>query len=292
MTAIGRRQLRNAGRETGMAHLQRRAKMTGGVAAWRAGFEETMFSPMIHIRLSRMTDQAKHRDENELFQLYHQPELRSLPEIAWVDRFANAPDCARHATHDAAHALDYAAISWLRPDAHASARALTEHFERAAQLGLHSRGWAKPVVDGFFVPLKGYVRKDALLSADALPFRPNTGAYLLLTEFFRHHDVEAEDVFRWYDQTRIPQLLDCAGAAGAWTFGAREFYTPTRDLAQPIQRLTIVYLQGDPLAFANDVAASSKEMRDTTMVERLLFAGPLRAIVPWQWGWFDARGVA
>ena len=251
-----------------------------------------MFSPMIHILLNRMTDQAKHRDENELFQLFHQPELRSLPEIAWVDRFVNAPDCARVSTYDTAHALDYAAICWLRPDAYAGARALTEHFERAAQLGLHSRGWAKPVFESFFVPLKGYVRKQALLSSDALPFRPNTGAYLMLSELTRHHDAEAEDIFRWYDQTRIPDLLDCVGAAGAWTFGEREFFSPTRDLAKPTQRLTIVYLEGDPLAFAADVAARSKGLRDTTAVERLLFAGPLRAIVPWQWDWFDTRGRA
>ena len=27
-------------------------------------------------------------------------------------------------------------------------------------------------------------------------------------------------------------------------------------------------------------------------VEKILFAGPLRRIVPWQWDWFDARGKA
>lgn len=248
-----------------------------------------MFAPMIHLALSRMTDPAAHRAENELFQLYHQPELRSLPGIAWVDRFVNTPACAKLATHDAGHALDYAAITWLRPEAHTSARTLTEHFERAAQLGLHSRAWAKPVLEEFFVPLKGYVRKEALLSAEALAFRPNTGAYIMLSSFFRHRDAEAEDVFRWYDQTRIPQLLTCVGAAGAWTFGAREFYAPDRDLAKPTLRLTIVYLETDPLAFARDVAARTDSLRDTSSVERMLFAGPLTTILPWQWDWFDAQ---
>jgi hypothetical protein len=239
-----------------------------------------------------MTDPAKHRDENELFQLYHQPELRSLAEIAWVDRFVNAPDCKTCTTHDEAHALDYAAITWLRGETHAAARALGEHFERAAQLGLHSRSWATSVFEGFFVPLKGYVREEALLSAEALPFRPNMGAFVILHEFFRHHDAEAEDVFRWYDQSRVPQLLDCVGAAGAWTFGAREFYAPGRDLTKPIRRLTVVYLERDPLAFADGVAACSKNMRDTSHVETILFAGPLRTIVPWQWDWFDGRASA
>lgn len=251
-----------------------------------------MFSPMTHLSLSRMTDPAQHRAENELFQLYHQPELRSLPEVAFVDRFVRAPDCAPRSKHDADHAFDYAAMCWLRPPAHPSARAMSEHFERAAQIGLHSRAWAKPAVEAFFVPLKGYVNKETLLSADALPFRPNTGAYLMLSEFFRHHDVEAEDTYRWYDQTRIPEMLGCKGAAGAWTFGERAFFAPGRDLTKSTQRLTVVYLDGDPLAFAADLDARSKSLRDTSSVEKILFAGPLRAIVPWQWDWFDTHGSA
>ena len=233
-----------------------------------------------------MTDPARHRAENELFQLYHQPELRSLPEVAWVDRWVCAPDCTAHATRTAEGRFDYAAIMWLRPPAHASARACAEHFERAAQLGLHSRAWAETTLETFMVPLKGYVRRAALLSADALPFRPNTGVWLVVSRFHRHHDADAEDVFRWYDQTRIPDLLDCPGAVGAWTFAARDFYAPDRDLAQPMLRVTLVYLEGDALPFTDQVAKLSS--RDTSGVEKILFAGPLRAIVPWQWDWFDA----
>jgi len=252
-----------------------------------------MFSPLIRLTLTRMTDPAQHRAENELFQLYHQPELRRLPEIAWVDRWVSAPDCAARSVRSAACQFDYASICWLRPTAHASARACVEHFERAAQLGLHSRGWAETAIDNFMVPLKGYVRKEALLSADALPFRPNTGAYLIVSQFKRHHDAEAEEVFRWYDQTRIPDLLGCAGAAGAWTFAAREFYAPGRDLALPMLRLTLVYLDGDPLKFAGEVSTlQSSGNRNTSDVEDVLFAGPLRAIVPWQWDWFDGASNA
>ena len=181
--------------------------------------------------------------------------------------------------------FDYASILWLRPPAHAGARASTEHFERAAQLGLHSRAWAETTLDAFMVPLKGYVRPAALLSAEALPFRPNTGAYLIISRFHRHHDAEAEDVFRWYDQTRIPDLLECAGAVGAWTFAARDFYAPDRDLAQPMLRMKLIYLERDPLAFTDQL--SKLKSRDTSDVEEIVFAGPLRAIVPWQWDWFD-----
>src|SRR5579871_5340511 len=129
-----------------------------------------MFSPLVHIRLRRMTDPEKHRAENELFQLYHQPELRSLSEVAWVDRWVCAPDCAVRSTSAPDHPFDYASICWLRPPAAASARAYTEHFERAAQLGLHSSAWSETALDTFLVPLKGYVKPSALLSSEALPF--------------------------------------------------------------------------------------------------------------------------
>src|SRR5437868_4879026 len=91
------------------------AKLTG------AG--QAMFSPVVHILLRRMTDPTQHRAENELFQLYHQPELRGLPEVAWVDRWVCAPDCTAHATRTAEGRFDYAVITWLRPPAHASALA-------------------------------------------------------------------------------------------------------------------------------------------------------------------------
>jgi hypothetical protein len=156
-----------------------------------------MFSPLVHILLRRMTDPAQHRAENELFQLYHQPELRSLPEVAWVDRWVLAPDCAAQSAVTPDCRFDYASISWLRPPAHAGARACNEHFERATQLGLHANAWAETALDAFMVPLHGYVRRQALLSAEALPFRPNTGAYLIVSRFHRHHDADAEDVFRW-----------------------------------------------------------------------------------------------
>src|SRR5579871_2639707 len=252
-----------------------------------------MFSPLVHIRLRRMTDPEKHRAENELFQLYHQPELRKLPEIAWVDRWVCGPDCAARSASAPDFGFDYASVCWLLPPAPASARAFTEHFERAAQLGLHSAAWSETTLDAFVVPLHGYVKPSALLSAEALPFRPNTGAYLIVSRFHRHHDAEAEDAFRWYDQTRIPDLLDCSGAAGAWTFAAREFYAPDRDLTQPMLRVTLVYLERDPLEFADEVSRrSSSRARDIRHVETILFAGPLRSIVPWRWDWFDADGAS
>jgi hypothetical protein len=50
-------------------------------------------------------------------------------------------------------------------------------------------------------------------------------------------------------------------------------------------RVHVYFLDGDPLAVADAIAAHPG--RDTTAHERTLFAGPLHTIVPWQWDWFD-----
>ena len=49
---------------------------------------------------------------------------------------------------------------------------------------------------------------------------------------------------------------------------------------------TLVYLDGDPLTFAEALADHPPD-RVTAEVETLLFAGPLRTIIPWESDWFD-----
>jgi hypothetical protein len=65
-------------------------------------------------------------------------------------------------------------------------------------------------------------------------------------------------------------------------------------LTLPTLRLRIVYLDGDPLAFAAECnereSRRRAEMRhfDASAVEQPIFTGPLRTIVPWRWTWFDS----
>lgn len=249
-----------------------------------------MFAPLAHFRLTAVTGRDAHRRENELHELYHRPELLSQPGVAWGERWAHDGDCAalsRKAGDEGE--FDYCAMYWLRAPALASAEAFGAHFARAVHTGLGDAPDLRHALDRYMVPLKGYVRREPLVSEQALPFRPNMGVYLVVSRFRRHHDVEAEDVFRWYDQVRIPDMLELPGAAGAWTFAERNFYAPGRDLSQPTLRMQLFYLDGDPLEFA--AAANGREARwraagrarDTGAVEDVIFAGPLRRIVPWRW---------
>jgi hypothetical protein len=250
-----------------------------------------MFSPLAYFALTEVKDPSRLQHENDLHLLYHRPQLLQLPDVAWGERWMLEADCAGESVYTPEFALHYAAMYWLREPRHQSARALTAHFARAEQLGLGS-SWARSAFDEFLVPLKGYVRHDRLVSDEALPFRPMRGAYLMVSRFFRHQDVAAEATFHWYDQVRIPDMLDCAGAAGAWTFASRELFSPTGDLSKPIIRINLFYVDGDPVSFGRDLAERRKvwertgRSRDTRDVEEVLFAGPLRIAKPFSTGRF------
>lgn len=260
-----------------------------------------MFAPAVHFSLTALVDPTKHRAHNAWRQLDHQPELLTQPGVAWGDAWVRSPDCARVSTSGSDRAFagfHYAEMCWLRAPELASAQAFADFSERAFQIGRRPDGaWATKVFGSYFVPLKGYVNARVLVSAEALLFRPMTGIHITVSRLSRH-DAAAEAMFRWHDQVRIPQLLACAGVAGAWTFATRDLFKPARDLSAPALRLEIVYLDADPLAFTAELARhedawrTAPTTRDATGVEERLFAGPLRTIIPWRWDWFDGPGTA
>jgi hypothetical protein len=45
-----------------------------------------------------------------------------------------------------------------------------------------------------------------------------------------------------------------------------------------------VFIDEDPVGVAAGLAATDHE---TPLAEVIRFSGPLRAIVPWEWSWFD-----
>ena len=260
-----------------------------------------MFAPVVHFSLTTLNDPARHRAYNGWRQLDYDPELLVQPGVAGGASWVRSPDCAKGSafgTDSPAAGFHYARLFWLRAPEAASARAFADFSERAFQMGRRpDRAWSSEPLSGFFVPLKGYVNPRVLVAADALPFRPTTGVHLTISRMLRH-DVAAEAAFRWHDQVRIPQLLECAGVAGAWTFATRDLFKPARDIAAPALRLQIVYLDADPLAFIDDLARRDAERRGNAQmppsidVEEPVFSGPLRSIIPWRWDWFDAAESA
>ena len=244
-----------------------------------------------------LTDPSRHYEYNEYHQLDHRPSNLALPGVVWGDRWVRTPanGQASTGTDDRLRATQYVAMYWFAEPLDRSVPEWQELGERAFQWGRKpDTDWTRRKV-GMFVPLKGYVADRVRVSEDVLPFRPVRGMHVTVTEIAEPHVGATEEVYRWYDRVRLPQLVSCESVAGAWTFysewtafGSKE----DRDTLAK-HRITLLYLDGDPDAFVAE-RSHLPSGPDTSEVETVLLDSPLRPIEPWNWGWFgegEGRGV-
>lgn len=269
-----------------------------------------MLATRAYLSFSEITDPTKHRDHNEWHQMDHRPENLAQPGIAWGDRWVRSPDCAAASlvVDPAYAAAQYAIMYWFREPL---APTFDDWFglsERSFQWGRSPQiGWTRRPLRSLFAPLRGYVAQHVPIDADALVFRPVRGVFMRISRM-RHHDAAAQDMHRWFDQVRIPDMLACQGVAGAWSFTSAEAFPSVRveaglpqwrwaDSASragvpEILRLQLYFLEADPLDFMADLAAREAKWRragrsrDTSDTEEVVFAGPFRRILPWEWDWF------
>jgi hypothetical protein len=213
--------------------------------------------------------------------------------VGWGDRWVRTPADAHASTgsDERLLATQYVAMYWFAEPLDRSIQEWQELGERAFQWGRKpDTDWTRRKV-GMFVPLKGYVPERVRVSEDVLPFRPVTGMHVTVTEIAEPHSGASEDVYRWYDRVRIPQLVSCEAVAGAWTFYSEwTAFGKKEDRDTPAKhRITLLFLDGDPEAFLAERAVLASDM-DTSGVETVMLDSPLRPIQPWQWDWFE-RGA-
>jgi hypothetical protein len=262
-----------------------------------------MFASRIYFSFTEITDPAKHRDHNEWHSLDHRPENMVLEGVALGDRWVRSPDCAAASTvllPEYAN-VHYAIMYWFREPLEQTLNEWFDLSERSFQWGRSPQiGWTRRPLRSFFTPIRGYVAPRVRVTAEALPFRPMRGVFVTIS---RIHGTKAaaSEVFRWYDEVHMPDLLSCHGVAGAWTFASAGSGSSTwsfadartRAVEDVSLRLHLLFMDEDPLEFVADYAGhklhwqDSGRLRDTSHVEEQVFAGPLRNIVPWQWDWFE-----
>jgi hypothetical protein len=216
---------------------------------------------------TEVTDPAAHHAYNEWHQLDHLPEQYPLPGIVHGQRWVSTPACraARAVSESPLDRIHYVTCYLM---AEPIGTTLDDFFELGAEL--HR-------VDRFFrarrAHLTGPFRIETttaaprvLVSAAAVPFRPNRGVYVIVDE---PGNAAAADA-----------LLGVPGVAGVWTFATDDALSSPR-WTDGARRITVAWLDDDPLAVGADIAPLVLPR------DGVAFAGPFETITPWQWDWFD-----
>lgn len=250
---------------------------------------------------SAVTDQSKHREYGAWHALDHLPENIALDGVALGTRWVRSPRCAQRTrvAEEELAGTQYLTTYWFRDPHEHSIRqwdelaSVSRHWGRRPDLA-----WTRRLRRGFYVPTKGYVDPTALVPADVLPFRPTRGVYVQVSRF-AGPPVDVVAAMQWYDEVHIPDLIGVDGAAGAWSFVSEDTFMQDRAADRMTSfRVLLVYLDGDPVQFADDVASRRRDWEqdarwlDTTPVETPVLEGPLEAVLPWTWDWFDSDQVA
>ena len=204
---------------------------------------------------TEITDPNEHRSYNEWHQLDHMPEQFPLPGIAWGQRWVSTPECrdARAISGARLDPVHYVTLYLMTEPVDETLRAFRalgrELYERK-RFHLHRRAH----LSGPFPFTRAAVASRVLVSAEAVPYRPNRGVYVVV------QPLGAPPV-------ELAEWCTIAGVAGAWSFADEE------------RRISVAWCDEPPLTVAHALTPD-----DGANAE---FAGPFETITPWEWGWFD-----
>jgi hypothetical protein len=236
---------------------------------------------------TEITDPREHRAYNEWHQLDHMPEQFPLDGVAYGQRWVATPACAaaRVASEPPFDSVHYMTLYLMTEPVD---RTLQEFYDLGARLRALGRfhRHRRSHLSGPFALLSADAASRVLVSAEAVPYRPNRGVYVVIEQPVDR--ARLDDYTRWLHTEHHPALLAVPGVAGIWTFT-----TSTAFRAHPWDtgdhRVTVMWLDDDPVgtAAALRTADATRDGNDAT---RVMFSGPLATVVPWQWDWFDEMG--
>jgi len=150
-------------------------------------------------------------------------------------------------------------------------RALGGHLRQVGRFHEHRRA----LLSGPFDIATIDAAPRVLISAAAVPYRPNRGAYIVVEALASPAPADGG--------TNVDALLEVNGVAGVWTFVSDEEH---RMVWRPGRhRVTVCFLDESPLGISAPLGEIVARWRPT--VDAVVHAGPLEAIIPWRWDWFD-----
>jgi hypothetical protein len=234
---------------------------------------------------TEVTDPAAHRSYNEWHMLDHMPEQFPLDGIVYGQRWVSTPACTAARAVDE-QPFDTAHYMTLYLMSEPIERTLREFYDLGGELAAKGRfhQQRRAQMSGPFRVLSTAAAPRVLVSADAVPYRPCRGVYVIVEQT---RDRAALDAYlRWQHAEHEPHFLAVPGVAGVWTFAAssrdrNERWSPGD------RRVTVCWLDDDPLTVADGLEPIVKARREYDATSHVELAGPLETIVPWQWDWFD-----
>jgi len=125
--------------------------------------------------------------------------------------------------------------------------------------------------------LRWYAAPRALISPEVVPFRPHRGVLLIVEE---PADGDTDGWLQWLHTDHAPALLEVAGVAGIWMYGASDSWTLHPSTRGGPQTTSVLYLDEDPLQTTRALAPLI-EQRWASGAARPVFAGPLRGMIQW-----------
>ena len=225
---------------------------------------------------TEVTDPTRHHAYNEWHQLDHMPEQFPLEGVVYGQRWVSTPACRR------ARAVNGAALA---PVHYMTLYLMGEPVDRTldefAALGeqLRSAGRfhreRRAHVSGPLSLSHAAAAPRVLVSAEAVPYRPNRGVYVVVRE--GDDTGPGDELAEW--------LLGASGVAGVWTF-APDARLERHRWKMGGRSVTVCFLDEEPLEMAGALGALVKAVigGPGRAVE---FAGPFETITPWRWDWFD-----
>ena len=240
---------------------------------------------------TEVTDPREHRSYNEWHQLDHMPEQIPLPGVVHGQRWVSTPACqrARTAAVPPLDRVHYVTLYLMTGPEDRVVESFRNWGERLSELGRFHRHRASHL-GGPFLFLKAYAAPRVAISPEAIPYRPCRGIHVTVAEAIAKPRLD--EWARWLDGVELPGLLDVPGVAGIWTFVGR---SPNFHDAPDGRRITVAYLDDDPLAVARRLAERREEAErsgrapDWSGGVRTTYSGPLETIIPWRWDWFDGE---
>jgi hypothetical protein len=217
---------------------------------------------------TEITDPGEHRSYNEWHMLDHMPEQYPLDGVAYGQRWVSTPACraARFVSEPPLDSIHYMTLYLMTEPVERTLREfmqLGRDLYKVGRFHLHRRAR----LSGPFPFRDSAVAPRVLISAEAVPYRPNLGVYVEVEEL-------PDGRVTGDDAGHLTAVCAVPGVAGAWSF------------ADDARRVTVSWLDAPPLEIRAHLDPIVARRRDASAT-RTVFAGPFESITPWQWEWFE-----